>query len=90
MEHDRAVLFAVLANIGRVKPFGQIEVHLQRAALPVAANSVAQYEFQLRAIKRALPGINAIWQTSSFQGVAQSRFGFIPDVIITDARFWSV
>ena len=51
---------AVLADIAGVEPLGQHEIDLQRAALPVAADRVAQHEFELRAIERALAGIERV------------------------------
>ena len=57
VQHDRPVLLAVLADIGRVQPLGQHEVELQGAALPVAADRVAQDELELGAVEGALAGV---------------------------------
>ena len=54
MQHDRAVLLAILADVAGVQPLGQHIVELQRPALPGAADGVAQVELQLRAIEGAL------------------------------------
>ena len=36
------------------------EIELQRAALPVAAERVAQHEFELRAVERAFAGVERV------------------------------
>ena len=54
VQHDRPMPLAVLADVGRAEPVGQHEVHLERPALPVAADRVGQHEFELRAVEGAL------------------------------------
>ena len=70
MQHHRPVPRAVLGHIFGVQPLGQHEIDLQRAALPVAADGVAQHEFQLGAIERALAGVQRV----STPAVAQASF----------------
>ena len=56
VEHDRPMLFAILADVGGVEPFGQHAVRLDRADLPGTADRIGQVEFQLGRIERALAG----------------------------------
>ena len=60
VQHHRAVPRAVLGDVFGVQPLRQDEVHLQRAALPVAPDRVAQHEFQLRAVERALARVQRV------------------------------
>jgi hypothetical protein len=60
VQHHRAVLFAVRADVGRVQPFGQVEVGLERAALPFAADRVGQLEVELRPVERAFAGVELV------------------------------
>ena len=57
VQHDGTMLGAILADIGRAEPFGQDEIDLQRAALPVAPDCVGQHELQLWAIESAFAGV---------------------------------
>ncbi len=60
MDHDRRDLVAVGADIEGAEPFGEVEVHLGGAALPVAADGVAQDIFELRTVEGALAGLMAV------------------------------
>src|SRR4029077_17385215 len=62
------------------------EVELQGAALPVAAERVAQVELELRPVERALAGGERIPQPGGFAGVAQARLGMFPDRVAADAQ----
>ena len=80
VQHDRAVAGAVLADIFGVEAFGQVGVDLQRAALPVAADGVAQDEFQLRAIEGALAGVQFVLDAGDGAGFAQRALGLVPQL----------
>ena len=56
VEHDRAMLLAVLADVGRIEPLGQHGVGLDRADLPGAADRVGQVELELGRIEGAFAG----------------------------------
>ena len=60
MQHDRPVLGAVLADIVGIQALGHHEIDLQRAALPVAADGVAQDELELRAIEGAFARVERV------------------------------
>ena len=53
VQHDRAVLLAVLADVSRVEPLGQHRIGLHRADLPGAADRVGQMPFELGRIEGA-------------------------------------
>ena len=83
VQHHRTVLIAILANISGVQTLRQHKVELQRAALPCAANCIAQVIFDFRAVKRALIGQFFPIEADFCQRVAQALLGAIPDRIIT-------
>src|SRR5215472_19173182 len=85
MDHDRRMLCAVLADIEGTEALGKIEIELHGAALPLAADRISERVFELRAIKRALAGIEHIGLPSLFHGYTQGLLGFIPDLIGPDA-----
>ena len=87
MQHDRPVPGAVLADIFGIQAFRQVGIDLQRAALPVTADGVAQHEFQLRAIEGALAGVQFEFNAGDGAGFAQRALGLIPEFIAADAGF---
>src|SRR5258707_9616829 len=58
VHHDRHFLRAVGIDVERAESFRQVEVDLRGAALPVAADGIAQYVFELRSVERAFAGID--------------------------------
>ena len=72
VQHHRPVLGAVLADIVGVQPLRQDEVDLQRAALPVAADRVAQHELELRAVEGALAGVERALEAGRAHGLPQA------------------
>ena len=90
VQHDGAVFLAVLADIRRVQPFGQHEIHLQGAALPVAADGVAQHEFELGAVKRAFARVQRIVQPRRLDRFGQCCFGTVPYGVLAGAGFGPV
>ena len=67
VEHHRAVLLAVLADVTGVQPLGQHGVGLDGADLPGPPDGVGQVEFQLGGIEGALAGQ---FLPAPFRGVA--------------------
>ena len=51
VEHHRNVFLVVLADIFRTETLRQVEVHLNRSALPVTTERILQSELQFRAIE---------------------------------------
>ena len=60
VDHDRAVLLAVGADILEVKALGHLHVELDGTALPGAAEAVFQMEVDLRAVERAVALVDDI------------------------------
>lgn len=87
MQHDRRVAVAVFADVLGIKAAGQVQVHLDGAALPVAADGIAQHELQLGAVERAFAGEQAVVDAHRLQRIGQRGFGLVPEVIGADALF---
>src|ERR1700746_3703895 len=60
LEHDRGMAHAILADIDGSEPPRHVEIKLNRAALPLPAERVAEVEFELRPVERALAGVERI------------------------------
>ena len=90
VQHDRTMTLAIFANISRVETLWQREINLQRSALPISANRIAKHEFKLRAIKRPLAWIDAVWQACRLERVHERGLRLVPNIIIADAGFWPV
>ena len=69
---------------------GRFGVDLEGAALPVAADGVAQDEFQFRAVEGALAGVEFVIDAGDGAGFAQGAFGVVPGFVAADARFRAV
>ena len=59
VDHHRRLLLAVGVDVERAEPLRQVEVDLDGAALPVAADGVAQHVLELGAVEGALARIDA-------------------------------
>ena len=81
MEHHRHVALAVLADVGRPEPAGQVEVDLHGAALPVATNRVAQHEFELRTVERALTGVVGVLQAGGIDRHPERCLRLVPYLV---------
>ena len=86
VQHHRPVLLAVLADVAGVQPLGQHEVDLMGAALPLAADRVAQDELQLRPIERAFAGIELGIEPRSRRRLLERLLGAIPDLVAAGAN----
>src|SRR6201990_82944 len=94
MHHDRRLLAAIMVDVERAEPLRQIEVDLRGAALPVAADGIAQHVFELRPVERAFAridrGLDAIVALGdALQHILHDAFGVIPRLVRADALFWS-
>ena len=85
VDHHRRMLGAVLADEERAQPLRQVEVELHRAALPFAADGVAQRIFELRPVERALARIDAVRQAGLLQRRLERRLGHVPNLVRADA-----
>src|SRR5438067_805285 len=78
MQHDRRVAAAILADIGGAEPLRHLEIELQRAALPIATERVAQHEFELGAVERALARVEREGQAGGLDGLLKILLGQSP------------
>ena len=60
VQHHGNPAAAVFRDVFGVQPFRQHEIDLQGAALPVAADRVAQHELQLGAVEGAFAGVQMV------------------------------
>src|SRR5258708_11939245 len=81
VQHDRGVLLAVFADVGRAEAPREVELHLQGAALAIAPNGISQDELQLRSIERPFPGVQRGFDAGRRRRLAQRRFGLVPDLV---------
>jgi hypothetical protein len=86
VEHDGAVLGAVLADIGRVEPLGQHVVELEGAGLPGAADRVGEVEFELRAVEGALALGIVEGEAGLGQRLGEGGLGAVPGGVGARAR----
>ncbi len=81
VQQHGTLLGAVLLGIFRVQPFGQDEVQLQGAALPGAADGVAQVELQLGAIEGAFAREQFDLHAGGARGAFQLGLGHVPHLV---------
>src|ERR1700681_738638 len=75
----------MLINEVRAEPARHVEVHLQGAALPIAADGIAEDELELRAVEGALSWIERVLDPGGPGGCNQCPLGVVPDLIATYA-----
>ncbi len=90
VQHDRAVLLAVLADVARIEPLGQHAVGLDRADLPGAADRVGQVPFELGGVERAfagqlLPAVFLGRHAGIDHRLAQFGLGLVPVLVGAEA-----
>src|SRR5262245_57283002 len=84
VQHHGGMFYAVLGDVRRTQPVRSVEIDLQRAALPIPTNGVAQDEFELGSVERAFAGIERIRYARSFGRLLERPFSAVPDVIPAD------
>ena len=90
VDHHRRLLPAVGVDVEDAEPLRQVEIHLDRPALPVAADGVAQHVLELRAVEGALAGIDAGLDLAAgplrdlLQDLRHHPFGVVPQGIGAD------
>ena len=90
MQHDGAVFSAVFADVGCVESFGQDEIHLVCATLPIAPDGIGQDEFQFWAVKRAFTRIEFRLDPCVAGRREEGFFGFVPNLVRSRAGFGTV
>jgi hypothetical protein len=73
VHHHRLLLFRILVDVERAEAFRQVEVDLRRAALPVAADRIAQGVFELRTIEGPSPSLIADLDAATGFGAIDCR-----------------
>jgi hypothetical protein len=86
VQHDGAMPRAVFADVFGVQPLGHVRVHLDGAALPLAAQRVLQGVFDLGAVERALARQVGEFAARRAQAVGQRGLGLVPAFLTADAR----
>ena len=81
VQHYGAVLCAIFPDVVRIQSFGQNEIDLQGAALPITADGVGQHEFQFRTIEGTFAGVQVIIIARRLGGVGQRGFCFVPNLV---------
>ena len=77
----------MLVDIERAEPAGHVEIDLHGAALPVAADGVAQHVFELGAVEGAFALVERPRPAGGFERLHQRRLGLVPHGIVADALF---
>src|ERR1051326_3624660 len=78
VDHHRAVLGVVGADVLELEALGEVVVDLHRAELPRPADRVGHLVLELRAVERALAGVDVIADAVLLQPVLQSRLRGVP------------
>ena len=76
------MLLAVLGDVAGVQALGQDEVDLERAALPVAPDRIAQDELELGPIERALARVQLGLDPGRLDRVPKRPLGPVPDRVL--------
>src|SRR6516225_5107606 len=84
VNHHRGMAPAILADIDGPEPSRHIEIELDRAALPLAAERVAKVELEFRPVKRALARVERIGEAGRLDRRFQIALGAVPDRITAD------
>ena len=93
VDHHRHLLLAVCADIEGAEAFGQVEVDLGGAALPVTADRIAQHVFELGAIEGALARVDRGLDLAAgvrgdlLQHLGHDAFGTVPGLIRPNTLF---
>src|SRR5690606_24280369 len=85
VQHDRTLAVVVFGDIAGVQALRQVRIILQRAALPVAPQAVAQGELDLRPVEGTLARLIFPGQPGLVQRLGQRTLGAIPQLIGTYA-----
>src|SRR5690606_38725544 len=79
MQHDRMLAIVVFADVFGTKTDRQVEIELQRTALPDTPQAILQRKLDLRTIESTLARLQIVWQASTVERRGQRRFGAIPE-----------
>ena len=74
-------LLAMVVDVMRAQAAGQVQIHLQGAALPVPPDGIPQDELELGAVEGALPRIQGVFDAGGPGGVLEGVLRAVPDLI---------
>src|SRR6266480_3209867 len=78
MHHQWLLARAVFGDILQPKSLRQVEIKLNSAKLPWAANGVDQLHINLRAVESGLAGDDLVFDISTLEGVLQRAIAQLP------------
>src|SRR5205814_7304963 len=78
VDHDRPLAAAVLRDVLQLEPLRNLEVELERRALPLAAQRILDLEVDLRTVERAAALVDLEFLARLLQHAPQRRFGALP------------
>src|SRR5215469_18729360 len=84
VDHHRGMARAILTDIDGPEPSRHVEIELDRAALPLAAERVAKVKLELRPVKRTLAGVERMGEAGRLDRRFQITLVAVPDRIAAD------
>ena len=84
VDHRRDMLGVVLAGIADAEPAGHLEVELDGAHLPRAADRVGHVQVDLRPVERAVARVQLEGDAGAFQRASQRPLGRVPHRVVAD------
>jgi hypothetical protein len=84
VDDHRAVLGVVGADVAEVEALGRQVVELDRAELPLAADRVGDVEVDLRAVERAVAGLELVGQAGLLEGGLERGLGLVPQRVVAE------
>ena len=90
VEHHRRHLVRVLVDIEGAEPPRHVEIDLHGAALPVAADGVAQHVFELGPVEGAFALVERPRAARGLKRLHQRGLGLVPHRVVADALVGAV
>src|SRR5215472_5114882 len=84
VDHDRAMLGAVLTDVRQLEALRQVEVDLHGRQLPVAADRIAHLDVELRAVERAAAFVHLIRKAGVLARLLDRVRGTLPRCFVTE------
>src|SRR5215510_2518536 len=84
VQHYGRDLVRMLVDVERAEPAGQVEIDLHGAALPVAADGVAQCIVELRPVEGAFALVKRPWPPGSLERRHQRGLSLVPHSVVAD------
>src|ERR1700682_4025383 len=90
VQHHRHYLLARGRDVKSAETARQVQIDLDRAALPIAADRVAQHVFELWSVKGALTLVQRPRPPGFFQRLLERALGLVPYRVVAEALLWPV